>query len=344
MNTAKDSRTTQSKKNACGGSPLGRQQKENIYLKDDFISYLQSKNLAPSSVAHYVRELALFLAWIDKEETQITKPEVLKYLEYLKVKRNLENISRARILNALNHYFTFLLKEQQINANPCAFLKIRGTQKKSLYRLYTPEELTALYDNFYSFYVRSYDDSHIPTNQRTKSRLSRERNHSILSLLIYQGLTTREVDTLQLSDLDLMNATLKVRGGRKSNGRTVPLQATQIGVLIHYLQNIRPELQQYHIKESQRLFLPLPETSKQETDSANLMHVFKPLVKQLKGIDPHFLSFEQIRASVITNWIKVHGLRKTQNLAGHRYISTTERYKANDLQQLTDDINKLHPL
>jgi integrase/recombinase XerD len=140
-----------------------------------------------------------------------------------------------------------------------------------------------------------------------------------------------------------MQARLKIRGGLKSNERTLPLQATQIGVLMHYLQTIRPELLEYHGTESEKLFLTLPEYSKQQTDSCNLMHVFKPLTKQLKEIDPNFLNLKQLRASVITNWLKMYGLRKTQVLAGHRYISSTEKYKANDLQQLTDDISKLHP-
>lgn len=323
---------------------VGRQVKENIYLKTDFIGYLQSKNLAPSSLAHYVRELGLFLAWIAKEETQITKPEVLKYLEYLKNKRGLQNISRSRILNVLNHYFTFLLKAEQITLNPCLLLKIRGTQQKTLYRIYTPEELTELYDRFYLLFVREYDTSHIPKNQRLKSNLSRQRNAVLLSLLIYQGVTTKEIDTLQLCDLDLMTATLKISGARKSNARTLHLQATQIGVLMNYLQNIRPQLLEYHKNQDRQcLFLTLPEYSKLRTDSPNLMHVFKPLTKQLKTLDTNFLNFKQIRASVITNWLKVHGLRKTQIMAGHRYISSTEQYQTNDLQQLTDEISKLHP-
>lgn len=341
MNSTKNSRTTPNKKNA--GRPTSRKLKENFYLKDEFNNYLQGKNLAPSSVAHYVRELALFLAWIDKEETQITKPDILKYLEHLKNKRNLQNISRSRILNSFNHYFTFLLKQEATASNPCAFLKIRGTQQKTLLRTYTTEELQTLYDSFYLLYVRDYDDSHIPKNQRKQSNLSKARNAVILNILINQGTTTKEIDTLELCDLDLMNATLKIRGARKSNERILSLEATQIGVLMHYLQNIRPELQQYHTKESQRLFLTLPEYSKSKTDSANLMHVFKPLVKQLKSIDKNFLNFQQLRTSVITNWLKVHGLRKTQIMAGHRYISSTEKYKANDLESLINDIEKLHP-
>lgn len=323
---------------------VGRQQKENIYLKNDFTSYLQSKNLAPSSIEHYTRELALFLAWINKEEIQITKPDILKYLEHLKNKRSLQNISRSRVLNSLNHYFTFLLKQEATASNPCAFLKIRGTQQKTLLRTYTTQELTQLYDSFYLLFVRDYDDKHIPKNQRKQSNLSKQRNAVILNILINQGTTTAEINTLQLCDLDLMNATLKIQGKRRSNERTLTLEATQIGVLMHYLQNIRPELLEYHQNQDrQSLFLTLPEFSKRKTDSENLMHVFKPLVKQLKGIDKNFLSFTQLRSSVITNWLKVHGLRKTQIMAGHRYISSTEKYKANDLESLINDIDKLHP-
>ena len=322
---------------------VGRQLKENIYLKDDFISYLQSKNLAPSSVAHYVRELGLFLAWIETEEIQITKPDVLKYLEYLKNKRNIQNISRSRVLLSLNHYFTFLYKQEQINENPCLLLKIRGTQQKSLYRTFSPDELTQLYDTFYLLFVRDYDDSHIPKNQRRQSNLSKQRNATILNILINQGTTTKEIDTIELGDLNLMNATLKIRGGRKSNERNLQLEATQIGVLMNYLQNIRPKLAEYHTQESEKLFLTLPEYSRQQTESMNLMHVFKPLVKQLKSIEPNFLSFKQLRASVITNWLKNQSLRKVQYLAGHRYISSTEKYLVNDLEELTNDIEKLHP-
>ena len=341
MNTTKNSRTTPIQKKA--DRLTSRKQKENIYLKEEFISYLESKNLAPSSITHYVRELALFLAWIDEEEIQITKPDILNYLEHLKNKRNLQNISRSRILNSLNHYFTFLAKKEEIASNPCSFLKIRGTKRKSLFRIYTSEELTGLYDTFYLLFVRTYDDSHIPKNQRKQSNLSKERNAVILNILIHQGIRTREINTIELNDLDLMSATLKIRGAKQGKERTLTLEATQIGVLMNYLQNIRPELLEYHKEESEKLFLTLPDYSKQKTESTNIMHIFKPLVKHMKSIDKNFLSFEQIRTSIITNWLKVHGLRKTQVMAGHRQISTTEKYKTNDLQQLTDDISKLHP-
>jgi len=318
--------------------------KKNIYLKTEFISYLQTKNLAPSSIEHYVREVGLFLAWIDREEIQITKPDVLKYLEYLKDKRRLQNISRGRVLNVLNHYFTFLVGCQQIARNPCAFLKIRGTKPQNLYRLYTNQELTELYDTYFHAFVREYDDSHIPKNQRYLSALSKQRNAVMLSLLINQGTTTKEIDTILLDDIDLMGATIRLHGARKGKDRVLPLAATQIGVLMHYLQNIRPQLLNFQLQESQWLFLTLPSSLNGKSDNDSIMNSFKPLTTQLKSIDQHFLNFKQVRASVITHWITAHGLRKAQYMAGHRQISTTEKYLSNDLTGLTNDINKLHPL
>jgi integrase/recombinase XerD len=222
-------------------------------------------------------------------------------------------------------------------------LKIRGTQKKTLFRIYSTEELTALYDNFYHVFVRNFDDTRIPVNQRTQARLNKQRNAVILNILINQGLTTAETAKIQLNDLDFTQATLTIPTKKKGNGRTLPLQATQISVLMDYMQNVRPQLEQYHAKETQNLFLSLPVSSKKQSNSAISMDVFIRFKTQIQSIDVNFMNFNQIRTSVITNWLKVHGLRKTQIMAGHRSILCTEKYLKNDLEQLSEDINKLHP-
>lgn len=311
---------------------------------EKFISYLQSKNHSKATQKAYLRYINHFFKWTSKEAIQITKKDILNYLNYLKERKGHENITRKNHLIALRHYFTFLLNNQQVASNPTALIKIRGTQKKHLYKIYSPEELNLLFDNYYQLFVRNFDNSHIPKNQRTQSTLSKERNACILSILLNQGTTTKEIDNIQLSDIDLIKATLKIRGTKRSNERTLPLKAEQIGLLMNYLQNIRPEFLEYqNNKESKNLFLALPEYSKQKTDSSTLMHTFKSLTKQVKSFDKQFLNFKQIRASIITHWIQAQGLRKAQYKAGHKYISSTESYLPNDLQGLTEDINKLHP-
>ena len=78
-------------------------------------------------------------------------------------------------------------------------------------------------------------------------------------------------------------------------------------------------------------------------DSNTTKQTICTLIKQVKSIDSNFTGFQQVRASVITSWLKTYGLRRTQYLAGHYQIISTEAYQANNLDELTNEINNLHP-
>ncbi len=68
------------------------------------------------------------------------------------------------------------------------------------------------------------------------------------------------------------------------------------------------------------------------------------LYKKLKRINHKVVSPKQIRASVITHWLSEHNIREVQYMAGHRYISSTERYLQDDLENLQEVIESLHPI
>jgi len=308
----------------------------------EFIKYLEAKDLAPTTINYYLIYVELFFKWAKKEDIQVIKPDVLRYLEYLKNKRGQQNVTRKNQLIALKHYFTHLYQREQITISPCAVLKIRGANKKKLHKIYTPDELELLCDNYYNYFVRNYDDSHIPKNQRKYAALNRHRNAVILSVLANQGISTNEIEIIELDNLDLSKATIKIQNKRTAE-RTLPLKATQIGLLMYYLQNTRPQLLEYQTKESKKLFLPLPKSGSNKTDSETLKYAVKPLAQQVKIIDRQFINFQQVRASVISFWIKTQGLRKAQHLAGHKSIASTENYLPNNIDNLIDDINKMHP-
>lgn len=319
---------------------------------EDFIFYLESKNHSKTTQKAYARNVNLFLDWYKSEPLNCEKKDILKYLSHLKNKKQQDNITRRNALIAINHFFTFLASPfggGMEGANPTSLIKIRGTHKRQLYKIYTLEELTQLYDNYYHSFLRNFNDlcfapklGGIQTNQIEQTSLSRQRNYAMLGLLVYQGLHTNELQKIQLQDIDLNKAQIHITGGRKSNERNIPLNASQIGFLINYIENIRPKFFSY-CEESEQLFLPLPEVSKAKTNNQNVMHTLKPLTKHIKSIGKDFENFKQIRASVITYWIQTLGLRKAQYLAGHRYISSTENYLPNDLESLTDDIAKYNP-
>jgi integrase/recombinase XerD len=297
-----------------------------------FIKYLESKNLAVITQEEYILKLNLFLNWVGKEDIQITKNDVLNYLEHLKNNQNNKNITRAIILLAIRHYFTFLLETEQISTNPTAFIKIRGTQEKKLYYTYASEELNSLFDNYYNVYIRNFEPSKYFSKAVDENiMLKRERNYTILSILIYQGVHTNELKNIKLSDIDLQKATIKITSSRQAKERILPLKAVQIGTFINYTQNVRREL---IINDTDLLF---------DFETQNINDIVKHLTHQLRSIDKDFRNFRQIRSSVITNWLKSENLRKVQYLAGHRSIHATENYLPNNLDSLIDDIAKHHP-
>jgi site-specific recombinase XerD len=308
----------------------------------EFTTYLQSKNLSPSTQKHYCRYVTNFLAWYEIDVINCTKKDILKYLEYLQNTLQQENITRRNTLIGLHHYFTFLLKNNLVVNNPTALLKIRGTKRKTLYNVFTQEQLHNLFDSYYLLFIQNFDNTKMPKNTRQNNYLVRQRNLIVLSLLVYQGINTNDTQSINITDVDLLKGTIKIKGTLKSNERILPLQATQIGFLINYINVVRPQFFEF-CKASEKLFIALPECGKQKTESDNVMRCYKTLTQQVKTLNKSFISFKQVRASVITNWLKADGLRKTQYLAGHRFISSTEKYLPNNLDGLIDDITKFNP-
>jgi len=304
--------------------------------KTDYITYLQRKDLANATQKAYCKSVDRFLEWFANDPINCTKKDVLHYLAYLKNNTPQQNITRRNSCIALNHYFTSLLQSGMMSENPLAFIKIRGTNKKQLHKIYTPDELTQLADDYHAFFVTSYDDRHLDGAKKHSSFLSRNRNYTMLTFLLYQGLTTRELPLIQIENIDLMKARLTLDNGKTK--RNLPIQATQMGAIINYLNNIRPLAVEF-FGETEQLFFSLSAEHYNQTFSKPL----RQLTKQVKIIHPNFVNFSQTRASVITHWIQTEGLRKAQYLAGHKHIKSTENYLPNDLDSLKSDIQKFNP-
>ena len=303
----------------------------------EFIKYMESKDHVKRTQEGYLKLVEKFLKWYKHEPMNCTKKDILNYLAYLQAHTKQQNVSRKSSLIALNHYFTSLMQAGIINNNPVALIKMRGANKKRLYKIYTPEELTQLADDFYTVFISGFDDSYMkyPT-KKERSFLSRHRNYTMLTFLLFQGLPTSELSLININDINLKKARLNINNG--STKRTLPIQAAQMGDLIHYINNIRPLYLDF-CGETDKLFFSLSAEQHDKTFSKPL----RQLTKQVKSINGNFINFVQIRTSVITHWIQTEGLRKAQYLAGHKRINSTEEYLPNDLNSLIDNIQKFNP-
>jgi len=283
-----------------------------------FETYLQEKGFAKATIYQHCRYYGQFLEWL---EAQQISPEDCSYNDLLswidRLKQNGDNIKLInRKLLSVRHWFSFFQLKNKEAANPAAGLHLKSSRKRLVSGIVSFDNLEKLYQ------------SYPVTDDRTL------RNKVILSLLVYQGITTDELHHLETGHVKLREGKIKVPGSRRSNGRVLHLQALQVLDLQQYLLTVRPKLTSE--KEGQ-LFLSMEGS----TELKNSLH---HLFRALKQTNPGIKSAGQIRRSTITYWLKNHNLRQVQYMAGHKYVSSTERYQQNNIEDLQKEVGRYHPL
>jgi integrase/recombinase XerD len=307
-----------------------------------FEDYLKDQSFKPETVYQHCKYASYFLSFVAEASLtleQITYTEILDFADRLqkdnppdgRARKNINLVNRVML--AVRYYFTWLQNENKISYNPAAGISLKGTIRTVPHDLLSKEELEALYE------------SYIIKDGRT------HRNKVIIGLLVYQALTREELEKLRPEHLKLREGKIQIPQTGKQNGRTLPLQPHQILELQEYVLAIRPTILAGQLAERPgrkpdnykaaetigRLFITM---NGQEGIKATLLH----LNYALRKLNPKYKNAVQTRQSVITEWLKEKDLRTVQYMAGHRYVSSTERYRENNLEDLKEALNKYHPL
>ena len=304
------------------------------YDYSKFKEWLLLKKYSPATTVTTVRIIEYFRSWAATENIneleEICYQDAMMFISW----SSKHGASQKTIANYLNHirkFYQFLISEGVVKENPVAHIKVQGIKRKVYHDILNVEELQKLYNEYPATIEVS---KAMPPQQR--NILSRKRNKVILSLLIYQGLRVEEVAALCLQDLQLREGKITIHSQRRTAARTMKLESHQVYELMDYIHEIRkPFLEVHGVNE--KLFL-------QWKKGENFYGITQMMLAHLRKINSRIKNFDQIRASVITQWLKQYDLRKVQYLAGHKYVSSTEEYKANVIDELQDDITKFHPL
>lgn len=293
--------------------------KEN--LLSEFEKYLYAIGQRMNSVQSNRIPIRLFLEWLESQQInylEVSYNDLLAYVDHAKNQGNVVRTINTK-LTAIRHFFDYLQQEKQINYNPCKELRIRGTIIRQIHDILEWEELEILY--------KSYPSQNV----------TGKRNKVILGMMIYQGLTSGEIGALEVKDIDLEAGKIYIPSVSRSNSRTLNLESVQIVQIQDYITKIRPVLLVLTGKQSEKLFVSAG-------DGSRLNNSLSRLIKKAKQINPKVKTPIQIRSSVIVHWLKNNNIRQVQYMSGHRYVSSTERYKTNHLEGLQEMIDELHPL
>lgn len=288
-----------------------------------FETYLQQKSFAKATVYQHCRYCGQFLEWLEMQQispSDCSYNDLLSWIDRLKLYGDSIKLVNRKLLS-VRHWFSFFhsdsyRKKNKEAANPAAGLYLKSSRKRLVSGIISFDKLEKLYQNY----------------QITDARTL--RNKVILSLLVYQGITSDELHHLETGHVKLREGKLKIPGSKRGNGRVLHLQAFQVLDLQEYLLTVRTKLT---TGKEGRLFLSME--GKPELKNS-LHHLFRAL----KKVEPQISSANQIRQSVIVYWLKNHNLRQVQYMAGHKYVSSTERYQQSNIEDLQKEVSKYHPL
>ena len=302
---------------------------------DSYQTYLQQEHYSANGIRQHKNYAGIFLEWAEQESLaaeQVTYTDVLAFADQLKQGGYSIRLIN-RVMLALRYYFNWLQQAGLAGYNPAAGIILKGVIRNIPHDLLTRQEMESLYERY------------VVTDNRTY------RNKVIVGLFIYQGLTRDELNSLRPEHLKLREGKIHVPATGKLLGRMLALQPHQILELHEYLLVIRPKILAERLNERpgrkpaeykaeaeiERLFISI---NSQEDMKNSLLH----LNYALRKLNTKYKHAKQLRQSVITEWLKEKNLRTVQYMAGHRYVSSTERYKTTNLEDLKEALNKHHPL
>lgn len=265
----------------------------------EFIDHLKTKNRAHATVLAYGKDIDQLIAFLKELEqadiAQITKEDIEAFLAKL-LKNGYTPKSVSRKTNAVKTFFRFLQVNEYITDNPAALVSHPKFETKPP-RILSETEYRALRD----------------------AVSSDARTYAIVEVLLQTGVRIGELARIRIDDVSFgtgkKEGELTIRSFNRHPERTVPLN-----------------------QKAQRALKAYLETRSQTTKSKHLFitRTGKPLlVRNIRATLKRYFNVAGIKDATINDLrhtFIAHHLKRGASLilvskiAGHKRLSTTERY------------------
>jgi integrase/recombinase XerD len=295
---------------------------------DSLLTYLR-QHYSPETAKAYRREIENYLGNYPAAPTA-NYQDVTKYIGLLR-SRYSKASTLNRIVSGIKVYYDYLCSEGMRSDNPARAIRLRDKRSRDiqLQDLFTGEELEIL------------------LNRKERYTHLDYRNKVLCSLLIYQALYPQEMEAIAVGDINLQEGNMYIKPTAKTNGRSLPLRPNQVLLFHQYISEIRPKLLGVGLPPAGELkgaALLIGIRGKPMTGEDITKHIKRLAASSPLGVRGK-VTAQTIRQSVIANLLKQgHDIGVVQAFAGHKYPSSTQRYKQSEVETLQAAVNKYHPL
>ncbi len=280
-----------------------------------FITYITAEEgLSPHTIKAYSKDLNEFSSFVDRNAKDIDNLDIRSFMASLHHK-GLKKTSISRKLATVRAFFKYLHREGYVKKNPA---KLVSSPK-------IPKNLPGFLDIDETFSLME-----APSGETFKPT----RDRAILELLYSSGLRVSELTSLNISDIDMKESLIRVKGkGRKE--RILPIGAKALEAIKNYL----PE--RISIKnKSAALILNNRGGRLTQRSVRRILIDYSRMINLKSNLSPHTL-----RHTFATHLLHEGAdLRSIQELLGHSSLSTTQKYTHVDIGHLTEVYDKAHPL
>jgi integrase/recombinase XerC len=291
-------------------------------LLQAFLDYLLlEKKYSSLTVNAYKKDIESFLFFLNQEEqtntiNEVNYAQIRTWIVSL-VQKGIANRSINRKISALNSFFKFLLKIEEVKINPLSKHKALKTSKK-VQIPFSENEITTVLDQI----------SH-------NSDFEGLRNKLIIELFYSTGMRRIELINIKVKDADLENKTIKILGKRNKE-RIVPLLPSIVESIANY-KSERNKLEV--ITDQTHLFLTKKGVKIYETLVYRIINDYFSKASSKVKKSPHIL-----RHSFATHLLNQGAeINAVKELLGHSSLAATQVYTHNSIAELKKVYAKAHP-
>jgi len=265
-------------------------------ITDSIISYrrhMKRRNYSIHTIKNYMNVLKHFVVWVDVPLETVEHEKVLSYIDWLLGKR-----LKAKTINChlacISGFYQYLYHERG--------MKIQNPVKRG-YTLRLPKPLPR--------FVREEELKMFFGAVKTR------RDHALFMLMLRCGLRVEEVAYLNIAAIDLKRRQIVVVNGKGRKGRVVYISNDAHDALLAYLK-VRPD------KKTKKVFLV--EKGLYRGQPISVRGIQKRMEYYAKKAGVH-ISCHHLRHTMATQLLNADAeLPSIQDLLGHNWITTTQRY------------------